>query len=118
MDIEDVLNYLADHRARNLPPGYLSEQILSLSWILDDEDGKIFKTGRKWLDSGDEFRVAVAMGLDEALLAESWEEMSELAESVKNRIPSLASDVDAWLERSKRSCEKIKENLARRAGGA
>ncbi|MFE5586903.1 hypothetical protein [Kitasatospora sp. NPDC056531] len=112
-DIEDVVNYLVEHRAPNLPPGYLSEQLLALSWILDVESGKIFDIGRKWLESGDEFRVAVALGLNEAFMADSWEELVELAESVKEKVPSLAADVDVWLERSKRSYEKLKQNLAR-----
>ncbi|MEV6675955.1 hypothetical protein AB0N09_03690 [Streptomyces erythrochromogenes] len=104
MDIEDVMNHLADHRASNLPPGYLSEQLLSLSWILEAQEGRrIFEVGKKWLKSGDEFRSAVAMGLDEAFMADSWKDLVELADSVKERHPSLAHDVDHWLANYSRS---------------
>ncbi|WP_404957169.1 hypothetical protein [Streptomyces sp. 147326] len=104
MDIEDVMNHLAEHRAPNLPPGYLSEQLLSLSWILDaQEGGRIFQVGKKWLTSGDEFLSAVAMGLDEAFMADSWKDLVELADSVKERHPSLARDVDHWLANYSRS---------------
>ncbi|MFJ3975052.1 hypothetical protein [Streptomyces sp. NPDC090021] len=104
MDIEDVMDHLARHRAPNLPPGYLSEQLLSLSWILDaQEGGRIFEVGKKWLASKDEFRVAVAMGLDEAFMADSWKDLVELADSVKERHPSLAGDVDQWLANYSRS---------------
>ncbi|MEU8922330.1 hypothetical protein AB0D10_15545 [Kitasatospora sp. NPDC048545] len=106
MDIEDMMEFLVAHRAPNLPPGYLAEQLLALSWILDSEGGRIFDVGREWLRSGDEFRVAVALGLDEAFMAESWCEFVELAESVKARVPSLASDVDVWLQKYRPSCDK------------
>ncbi|MER5770426.1 hypothetical protein [Streptomyces sp. NPDC001985] len=104
MDIGKLMEFLADHRAPNLPPGYLSEQLLSMSWIITPEDsGMIFTVGRKWLESGDEFRVAVALGLKEAFLAESWDEHVELADSVRSRLPSLAPEVDHWLRYYSRS---------------
>ncbi|MFE7530749.1 hypothetical protein ACFU7Y_34300 [Kitasatospora sp. NPDC057542] len=103
MDIEDVMDYLVEHRAPNLPPGYLSEQLLSLTWILAPEAGRIFDIGKTWLTSGDEFRVAVAMGLREAFMADSWAELVELGESMKERFPSLSTMVDEWLEASKAS---------------
>ncbi len=94
------MNYLVEHKAPNLPPGYLSEQLLSLSWILNADGGRIFEIGRSWLKSGDEFRVAVALGLDEAFMADSWE---ELAGTVRRKFPSMAADVDNWLKNSRRS---------------
>ncbi|MEU6296855.1 hypothetical protein [Streptomyces erythrochromogenes] len=103
MNIENLMDYLVEHRAPNLPPGYLSEQLLSLSWILDDEGGQIFAIGKRWLNSSDQFRVSVALGLDEAFMADSWEELVELADSVKAKFPSMASDVDNWLNNSRRS---------------
>ncbi|MFE0463493.1 hypothetical protein ACFW1A_29995 [Kitasatospora sp. NPDC058965] len=115
MDIEDVLHYLVEHRAPNLPPGYLSEQLLALSWILDDEGAGIFEVGRRWLESGDEFRVAVALGLNEAFMADSWVELVGLADSVKKKVPSLAADVDVWLENSRPSYLRLEE---RRGHGA
>ncbi|MFF1904031.1 hypothetical protein [Kitasatospora sp. NPDC058218] len=103
MNIEDLMNYLVEHRAPNLPPAYLSEQLLSLSWILDGEGGRIFEIGKGWLNSGDEFRASVALGLDEAFMADSWDELVELADSLKVKFPSMASDVENWLNNARRS---------------
>ncbi|MFJ7247102.1 hypothetical protein ACIQWA_20995 [Kitasatospora sp. NPDC098652] len=103
MNIEDLMEYLVEHRAPGLPPGYISEQLLSLTWILDAEGGKIFEVGKRWINSGDEFRVAVALGLDEAFLVGSWDELVQLAASLKERFPSLSAMIDDWLEGSRRS---------------
>ncbi len=106
------MNYMVDHKAPNLPPGFLSEQLLSLAWILDAEGGRIFEIGREWLTSGDAFRAAVALGLNEALMADSWEELVQLAASLKERLPSLSPAVDEWLTSSRRAYETREGGLA------
>ncbi|MEU0029670.1 hypothetical protein [Streptomyces sp. NPDC006335] len=108
MDIEDVMNFLVEHRAPNVVPGYISEQILSMGWIIDVESGtRIIEVGRRWLRSDDAFRAAVAIGLEnETYLADSLDELIELAEPMKERFPSMADDVSAWLERAGLSYER------------
>ncbi|MGW5122666.1 hypothetical protein ACWEQ7_01100 [Streptomyces sp. NPDC004069] len=105
------MDFLVDHRAPNVVPGYISEQLLSMSWILDAEAvARIIEVGKRWLKSEDQFRVAVAIGLEnETYLADSWEEIAELAEPLKERFPSMAADVDAWMARAKPSYEKLKK---------
>ncbi|WP_449350321.1 hypothetical protein [Streptomyces shaanxiensis] len=89
-------------------PGYVSGQLLSMGWIIDVESGaRIIEVGRRWLRSDDAFRAAVAMGLEnETYLADSWDELLELAEPMKQRFPSMADDVSAWLERARLSYER------------
>ncbi|CAM5295823.1 putative protein OS=Streptomyces aurantiogriseus OX=66870 GN=GCM10010251_68550 PE=4 SV=1 [Streptomyces aurantiogriseus] len=107
------MDFLVEHRAPNVVPGYISEQLLSMAWIIDAEDvARITEVGRKWLKSDDAFRVAVAIGLEnETYLADSWSELAELAGPLKEAFPSMAPDVDAWMERSQRSYERRGKNF-------
>lgn len=110
MKVEDVMEFLVDHRAPGVVPGYISEQLLSMSWIINAEDvARITEVAKQWLKSDDPFRVAVAIGLEnETYLADSWEEIAELAEPLKEKFPSMAADVDAWLAGAKPSYERLK----------
>lgn len=111
MHVEDVMDFLVDHRAPNVVPGYISEQLLSMSWIIAPDDvAGVIKVAKRWLTSDDQFRVAVAIGLEnETYLADSWEENSELAEPLKEKFPSVAADVDAWMARAEPSYERLKK---------
>lgn len=99
MDMEDVMNYLVDRRADDLPPQAFSGTFMSLSWYLAPEGDKILAVARKWLTLDDEYRVAVALGLDEVFPADSRAELVELAASVRERFPALAGPAEEWLER-------------------
>ncbi|MFF3787673.1 hypothetical protein [Streptomyces sp. NPDC001933] len=111
MHVEDVMDFLVDHRAPNVVPGYISEQLLSMSWIIAPDDvAGVIEVAKRWLTSDDQFRVAVAIGLEnETYLADSWEEISELAEPLKEKFPSVAADVDAWMARAEPSYERLKK---------
>ncbi|MEH0443585.1 MULTISPECIES: hypothetical protein [unclassified Streptomyces] len=106
--VEDVMDFLVEHRAANVTPGFVSEQLLSMSWIIDAADvAQIIEVGRRWLRSGDPFRAAVAIGLEsETYLADSWEEIREVAEPLKEKFPSMAADVDAWMARAEPAYER------------
>ena len=108
VDVEDVMNFLVEHRAPGVVPGYVSEQLLSLGWLIRPEDvARITEVARQWLTSDDPFRATVAIGLEnETYLFDSWHELAEEAERLKRDFPSTAADVDAWLERSRRSYER------------
>ncbi|MEU4150382.1 hypothetical protein [Streptomyces sp. NPDC026659] len=108
MKAEDVMNFLVDHRAANVTPGYISEQLLSMSWIIDAKDSaRIIEVGKQWLGSDDPFRVAVAIGLENGTyLVDSWEEIVDLAEPLKERFPSTAMEVDAWMVRAEAAYER------------
>ncbi|MHC5902490.1 Uma2 family endonuclease [Streptomyces sp. S6] len=108
--IDDVMDFLVEHRAPGVVPGYISEQLLSMAWIIDAEDvARMTETARRWLRSDDPFRVAVAIGLEnETYLADSWEEISALAEPLKEKFPSMAADVDAWMVRAEASYERLR----------
>ncbi|MDX3074726.1 hypothetical protein [Streptomyces sp. MI02-7b] len=107
--IEDVMAFLVDHRAPGVTPGYVSEQLLSMSWIIDAQDAaRIVDVGKRWLRSDDSFRVAVAIGLEnETYLADSWAEIAALAGPLKERFPSMAADVDAWTARAETAYRKL-----------
>ncbi|MFH8978022.1 hypothetical protein [Streptomyces sp. NPDC017890] len=111
MQVEDVMDFLVDRRAPDVVPGYISEQLLSMSWILRPDDvAAVIEVAKRWLTSDDQFRVAVAIGLEnETYLADSWEEISDLAEPMKERFPSMAADVDAWMARAEPAYERRKE---------
>ncbi|MEU5986251.1 hypothetical protein EAO71_31895 [Streptomyces sp. ms191] len=110
MDVEDVMDFLVEHRAPNVVPGYVSEQLLSMSWIIDAADvARITERARQWLKSDDPFRVEVAIGMEnETYLADSWEEIAELAEPLKEKFPAMAADIDAWMARAEPSYQRRK----------
>jgi hypothetical protein len=107
VDIEDVMDFLVEHRAPAVVPGYIAEQLFSMSWIIRPEDGaRVTEVARRWLDSDDPFRAAVAVGLGHELyLTDSWQELVEAAELLKERFPSMAADVDVWTTRAEVSYE-------------
>ncbi|MEU1623389.1 hypothetical protein ABZ479_39620 [Streptomyces sp. NPDC005722] len=111
MDIEQVMTYLVDHRAPGLPPGYLSEQLMSLSWIVEDEGKGIFDVARRWLVSDDPFRAAVVMGLTETVLVDTLDELVDAAARITRCFPSMALDVEAWVVRSRSSVEGVARSL-------
>ncbi|MGI5250855.1 hypothetical protein [Actinacidiphila glaucinigra] len=110
MDVELVMDFLVEHRAPDVVPGYVSEQLLSMSWIIDAEDvARIVQVAKRWLRSDDAFRAAVAIGLEnETYLADSWEEIAALAAPLKERFPSMAADVDAWMAWAEPSYERLR----------
>ncbi|MET9874049.1 hypothetical protein ABZZ36_05345 [Actinacidiphila glaucinigra] len=87
-------------------PGYVSEQLLSMSWIPDAEDvARIVPVAKRWLRSDDAFRAAVAIGLeDETFPADSWEEIAALAAPLKERsLPWPPTWTPGWHGRSRRT---------------
>ncbi|MFF7215729.1 hypothetical protein ACFZAU_35215 [Streptomyces sp. NPDC008238] len=110
MDVEQVMDFLVEHRAPNVVPGYVSEQLLSMSWIIDAGDvARVVQVAKRWLRSDDAFRAAVAIGLEnETYLADSWEEIAALAAPLKERFPSMAADVDAWMARAQPAHERLR----------
>ncbi|MFJ4984843.1 hypothetical protein ACIP9H_13705 [Streptomyces sp. NPDC088732] len=111
MEAEDVMDFLVEHRAPGVTPGYVAEQLLSMSWIVAAGDvARIAEAGRRWLRSDDPFRVAVAIGLEnETFLADSWEEIAALAGPFKECFPSMAADIDAWTARAEPAYERLRK---------
>ncbi|MFF9274530.1 hypothetical protein [Streptomyces griseosporeus] len=118
--IEDVMDFLVDHRAANVPPGFVAEQLESMAWIVDIASGiRLREVAKQWLTCGDPFRVAVAAALSEGTyLYDTFEELAGLAAPLKERFPSMAADLDAWLTRARESYERRDNGTWWETGGA
>ncbi|GAB3150443.1 hypothetical protein GCM10027290_38030 [Micromonospora sonneratiae] len=98
MDIEQVMDFLVEHRAPNLPPEALAEVFTSLSWCLNDE-AKMMAIVRRWLKLDDEYRVAVSLWMDDIFPADSRQGLVALAADINMRFPALAERASDWIRR-------------------
>ncbi|MEU9506509.1 hypothetical protein AB0D32_09555 [Micromonospora sp. NPDC048170] len=98
MNIEQVMNFLVEHRAANLPPEALAEVFTSLSWCLDSE-ANVVAIARSWLKGDDEYRVAVSLWMDDIFPADSRQDLVALAADIHTRFPALSERASAWIRR-------------------
>jgi hypothetical protein len=66
VSIEDMMNFLVEHRAPNLPAAGLAGVFETLTWCLDVEASEeIHRTRRRWLEQDDRDRVEIALAMRE-----------------------------------------------------
>jgi hypothetical protein len=98
VDIEQVMDFLVEHKAPGLPAAALAEVFTSLSWCLDDE-ANVVAIARKWLNLDDEYRVAVSLWMDDIFPADSRIKLVVLAADIGERFPALAERAADWIHR-------------------
>ncbi|WP_221323230.1 hypothetical protein [Actinoplanes sp. L3-i22] len=96
INVEDVSNFLVDRRLPDLPPEALAEVFAKLSWDLDD-DANVVPVLRRWLRGDDEYRVAVALWVEDVFPADSRAEIVSLMAGIAARFPALVERADYWI---------------------
>ena len=100
VSLDDVVDYLVEHSASNLPPEGLAEVFDRLLWCLDDNGEQLLGIRALRLRGDDERRVAIGLAMEEAFPADSREALLEIRDRVAARWPHLTSRADrivaAW----------------------
>lgn len=99
-EMKQVMEYLIGHRVAGVDPSSFSDVFERLTWLQADNGSSIRSVLTEWLESDDLFRVKVALGLEEAFLFDSREDMVEAFEKLGRRWPELKGRclelLDAW----------------------
>lgn len=98
--MRQALEYLVDQRAPAVEPRSFSDLFDRLIWLQSDNGKELLATLSVWLEGQDLYRVKIALGLEEAFLFDSREDMVEAFAKIEGRWPELRGRcleiLDAW----------------------
>jgi hypothetical protein len=98
MNTEQMMDFLFERRARNLPAHALAEIFDRLLWTMDDNGAEVLAVRRKWLQLGDRERVLIALAMSEAHPCVTRDALIELCDSVSKRFPDLATKCNELIQ--------------------
>ncbi|GAA1985197.1 hypothetical protein [Catenulispora subtropica] len=90
MDIADVMNYMVEHSAPNLPAEAISDILDRLSWSLDEtEVFALAAVAHEWLIGPDPRRAEISLARTDAFPADNRDDLVALMAQVAARHPGL-----------------------------
>jgi hypothetical protein len=99
-EMKHVMEYLVDQRIEGVDPRSFSDLFERVTWLQADNGNSIRSVLSEWLESPDIFRVKVALGLEEAFLFDTRENMVDAFRRIEARWPELTDRcseiVEAW----------------------
>lgn len=94
---DELVNYLFNKRANDLPPRALAEVFDRLIWCLDDNGAELLSILKTWWLSDDIDKVKIVLQMSEVFPFCSVDEMRVSLKQVKEKWPSLSNEVqDYW----------------------
>ena len=99
-DANSFMEYLVTHRATNLPAEALAEVFDSLIWCFSDNGHGICAVRHDWLQSTDEYKVEIALSMEEVSPFSTKVEMVEQLQRIAQQFPSLRKKRTKWLEQA------------------
>jgi len=66
-ETRDLMNFLVDHAAPDLPAAALGAILDRLVWCLDDNGNELLRIREEWLRGDDRKRVEIALSMEEVL---------------------------------------------------
>ena len=97
-NVEEMMEFLFQRRARALPPHALAQVFDILSWSMDNGGQEILDARHKWLQSGNREKVEIILAMNDCYPCKTREEMVELFREITTRWPSLKDVCQAILE--------------------
>lgn len=94
------MEYLVTHRATNLPAEALAEVFDRLIWCFSDNGHAICAVRHDWLQSTDEYKVEIALSMEEVFPFSTKVEMVEQLQRIAQQFPSLRKKCSKWLEQA------------------
>jgi hypothetical protein len=89
INVIQIMEYLYDHRVKNLPPDALAEVFDRLIWCLDNSGSDVIRTIEEWLQSPDRERVEIALSMREVFPFLTTEQMVQVFSTISSRWPDL-----------------------------
>src|SRR5262245_9771781 len=97
MTTEEMMEFLFERRAPNLPHAGLAEIFDRLLWCMDDNGSEVDQVIQKWVAGDDQAKVRIALAMSEMYPAKSREELTDLFARITKRWPELKANCDAIL---------------------
>jgi hypothetical protein len=100
-DASLFMEYFVAHRAPNLPAEALAEVFDRLIWCFADNGHAICAVRGGWLQSADEYKVEIALSMNEVFPFPTRKQMEENLDRIALQFPRLREQCSTWLERGK-----------------
>lgn len=99
-EMSAFMESLVDDRAPGVPAEAIAEVLDRLIWCVDDNGEKILEVRDRWLESGDEYRISVALSMNDVFPFNTKEQLEERLAEIALRFPSLRRKCVEWLSHS------------------
>jgi hypothetical protein len=96
----EFMESLVDDRAPGVPPEAIAEVLDRLIWCVADDGEKILEVREKWLESEDEYKIAVALSMSDVFPFNTRRQMEEGLAGIAVRFPRLRHKCIEWLGHS------------------
>ena len=100
-DASLFMEHFVAHRVSNLPAEALADVFDRLIWCFADNGHAICAVRREWLQSADEYKVDIALSMNEVFPFPTRVQMEEHLHRVVLQFPRLRDKCTTWLERAK-----------------
>lgn len=108
VNIEDVMNFLVEHAARNLPASALSDILDRPAWSLDEDSiAALEAESKRWLMDGSFRQTEVALTREDAFPAHSRSDLVALMDQATLRHPELQALASITIERWDRQFNRL-----------
>ena len=91
ISIEDVMNFLIEERAPYLDPKVLANMFDRMIWTLNDNGAEITKVTADWVEGDDEYKVEVALLMEESFPYNDRATMEEQFSRLRGRWPRFGT---------------------------
>ncbi|MBQ5945899.1 hypothetical protein [Massilia sp. ST3] len=98
--IRAFIESLVDERAPGVPAEAIAEVLDRLLWCVADGGEEILTLRDRWLASGDEYRIAVALSMNDVFPFNTKPQLEEGLAGIASRFPSLRGKCIEWLGHS------------------
>ena len=97
--MQNLANFLFEHRAKNVEPSWLAQVLGRLVWLAEDNGSSIHQTLEEWLAGDDIEKIKVALAYDESLIFVTHKQAVEVYSSLATRFPMLQASINNALSR-------------------
>lgn len=94
------MEFLVDERAPGVPAEAIAEVLDRLIWCFADNGENILEVRDDWLQSGDEYRIAVALSMNDVFPFNTRPQLEEGLAGIASRFPGLRGKCVEWLGHS------------------
>lgn len=94
------MEFLVEERASGVPAEAIAEVLDRLIWCVADNGENILEVRDSWLQSGDEYRVAVALSMNDVFPFNTRRQLEEGLADIAFRFPGLRGKCVEWLGHS------------------
>lgn len=99
-EMSAFMESLVDDRAPGVPAEAIAEVLDRLIWCVDDNEEKILAVRDRWLESGDEYRVSIALSMNDVFPFRTRQQLEERLAEIALRFPGLRRKCVEWLSHS------------------